>query len=391
MRVRVIIAVAFLWAVAVTAGALTGWPSSLYRDGDFFGFWAGSRSVLEGRDPYDLAWWVAIHAREGSAELTYQWPPVGPRWPSVYPLWTDLAFVPFAALPFRIAAAAWLVSQVTAVLAVVVVLSRLILGTTRNAAGGLALGLAFVVGSYPFWLLIAGGNMTGWLFAIYWGAVACVLTGRERTGGALVGLLLLKPQAVLAAVPAVLAALPRDRVWAFGAGLAVAAGLLVSATAVQPSWIGEWLSAVGILRTAGVSNATLWTLDRVVEIPLAGPAAVGGLGIAVLWWLGRSKPAWLWVVCASIALSVAVAPYGWSYDELLLLPVVLPIITATMAWRTPHRMAMLLAAALVLDVLPWILHAVALRRGGEELNAIVPVLALGLVVLAQRGSGATIR
>ena len=124
-----------LGLVAVTVGSLLGWPLATYRDGDFFAFWAGSRSVIEGQDPYDLAWWTAIHAREGSAELTFLWPPSGPRWPSVYPLWTDLTFVPFAIVPIAVGAAAWLVTQTLAVLAVVVVLWRLVDGRAISGSG----------------------------------------------------------------------------------------------------------------------------------------------------------------------------------------------------------------------------------------------------------------
>ena len=379
MRVTIALA-AVAWLVAVAGCAVTGWPLAIYRDGDFFAFWAGSRSLFEGRDPYDLAWWTAIHAREGSAELTFLWPLSGPQWPSVYPLWTDLVFLPVAIVPIGFGAAVWLVSQVMAVLAVVVVLWRLILGHARTS---LLLVIAIVTGSYPFWLLIVGGNMTGWLFAIYWGAVGLALTERYASAGAIIGLVLLKPQALLVAVPAALATLPRQRPRAALAGLAVATALFVTTIVLRPAWIGEWLSSLAIARTVPLSNSTVWTLDRAIgQVPWIGPAMAIGLGLATFWWVARSRPSWLWVVCASTALSVAVAPYGWSYDELLLLPVALPIIAVTSGWRTAERVAMLLATAVVLDVLPWILHAVALRRGGEELNAFVPVLALGLVVLA---------
>ena len=271
----IVAAIGVLGLVAVATCSLIGWPLATYRGGDFFAFWAGSRSVIEGQDPYDLAWWTAIHAREGSAELTFLWPPSGPRWPSVYPLWTDLMFAPFAIVPIAVGAAAWLVSQTLAVRAVVVVLWRLVEG---RAKGGLVLVLAIVVGSYPFTLLIVGGNMTGWLFAIYWGAVAFALAGRPTRAGALLGLLLLKPQAFLVAGPVALATISKARPRAVLASLGVAALLFGSALVVRPTWISEWLASVAVARTVPLSNATLWTLDRAIGAgPFSGPVAVVAL------------------------------------------------------------------------------------------------------------------
>ena len=330
----IVAGVVILGLATVALLSLVGWPLATYRDGDFFAFWAGSRSIIEGQDPYDLAWWTVIHAREGSSELSFLWPPSGARWPSVYPLWTDLVLAPFAAVPIAVGAAAWLVTQTLAVLAVVIVLWRRIPG---RAKGSLPLVLAILVGSYPFTLLIVGGNMTGLLFAIYWSAVALALAGRQSRAGALLGLLLLKPQAFLVAGPVALATIWKARPRAALASLGVAAVLFVSALVVRPTWIPEWLSAVAIARTVPLSNATLWTLDRAIGgAPFTGPLAVVALLVGSAWWSATRRPSWLWLICASTAVSIAVAPYGWSYDELLLIPLALPIIATASGWRPGH-------------------------------------------------------
>jgi len=127
--------------------AALGWAASAYRDGDFFQFRAGARAIAEGASPYDAAWSVAFHAREGSLALLQ--PPLygSVAWTTPYPLWTFLVLIPFGAMPLGLSAASWLIFQLAGLAVALGTLTRS-LGLARDRRA-LALLAAIVIAFEP--------------------------------------------------------------------------------------------------------------------------------------------------------------------------------------------------------------------------------------------------
>ena len=182
------------------------------------------------------------------------------------------------------------------------------------------------------------------------------------------------PFAFLGIALLVSATWPERRRLALGA-LCTAGPLVFATVALRPGWYTEWLgSAVG-LAASPRSNATVWTLDRVAGLPSWSGPAVAALVIgAFAIWFARVRPPVATAFVVAIPVSLAVAPYGWSYDQLLLL---VPIGVALAAIGGLAGRALI---ALVATVLPWSLYVLAFRRGGEELSVITPVLVFALLV-----------
>jgi len=302
-----------------------------------------------------------------------------------YPLWTFVPLVPLAFLPLAAAAATWLVLQLSALLAGLVVLGRVVLARPRR---DLPVLLAVAADAQPLWIVAGGGNISGLVSAALAGSVAATLTGRAALGGALLALTLLKPQSFAIVALALLVGLPAAGRTAFvGAGLAVAVLLAGASFALDPGWIAGWWRSATVLQSTEFSNATGWTLGRLVS---AGPAAtitsvaavLGTIAILIRWaWTAR--PALPWLIAAAVPVSIFSSPHGWSYDQVALL-VSAGVVLGGAPDRGPARVWHLVAIALVFDALPWLLYAVALARADEKLSAITPLAALAVVLWAWR-------
>lgn len=366
------------WLAAVVALTSIGWPADRYRHNDFAGFWAGARVLIEGGDPYDLPTWLAIHERIGSEGRA-----LVPRGTAFgYPLTTAVVFAPLGLLPVALAAPVWLVTQVAAALAAVVALGRHLLRpeTSRD----LPLVVAFGASSQPAWVLVEGGNLGGLLLAIVAGALALLLRGHAVLGGAVLGLLVVKPHPFLLFVPLLLLALPRRAaVRALAAAAAVGGGILVLSLLLRPDWIAEWLVPVGRIQAAPVGRATAYGLAP-PDARWLGLLLVAAL-LAVMWvWWRSTRPAMPVVAGAALAVSLVAAPYGWSYDQLVLAVAVAVAVALAGPLPPASRVRALALVALVSVALPWILYVRAFTSGHEAWSVLSPIATFATLLLIHR-------
>ena len=363
-------------AVAVLAGALsvvTCDRAPTYRHSDFFQFWAAPRLLLEGRDPYDPGDWATIYAREARPPVATP-PPPGRH---IYPLWSAVPLLPLALLPVETAASIWIVAQTAAVGLALVVLGR----TFALAPAERALLFGIAAGYQPLWLIVGGGNVTGFMLAVVAAAIA-LLHRRPILAGATLSVLAMKPHPFVLSAPVVLlAARPEHRLRVAIAAAVALAGLVAIALPLGPGWIASWLDAALArqLEPTG-SNATVWTIGRVIPgAPVIAPVVVAGaIAALVIWWRVVEPPAPV-LVAGAVAVSVLVALHGWSYDQTLLLVTLGAILGQIGALAGKARIAALIATSMILCVLPWLLYAIALQRSGEEWSAITPLLTFGLL------------
>lgn len=376
MTARVAIAALTSYVLLALLLAALGWPGRSYWNGDHLIFWAGSRAVLAGVSPYEEAWWESLPEREGRPEIALPFrPSSGPAVTTAYPLWTFIVFAPFGALPYDLAAAAWLTAQLAIVACGLAVLALALLERPRRDLPVIA-GIA--AGFQPMWILVGNGNITGFLFGAVAGGLTALISGRPFLAGSLLGLLALKPHpfALLPLVVLFGAAQPAKVV----AGSVTTLGVLAALSfAVRPGWVGEWLPQLAAARTAGLSNATGATLDRIFATPLAPALAITLAVIAFIAWWRSPRPGLVAVFAGAIAVSLFIAPYGWSYDHLHLL-IIAVVVVASLPGGGRLRIAGLVLLAIVAGLVPWVLYAVAFSRGGEELSAVIPLLFFMLLV-----------
>jgi hypothetical protein len=359
-------------------------PAATYRHNDFSQYYAGARAVATGRSPYDDAFWVVLRDIGSTALFAKPYATVGDTGLTTpYPLWVFALLSPMGLLPLAVAAPAFLMAQLTALLTALIAAARRLLPSARRER----LVFAAIAATFqPLWLVVVGGNIAGLVAAGFIGAVAAALAGRPRLAGGLLAMCLLKPNVVVVAGAVILVALePKARARALSGFVLVAAVLVAIAFAIDPSWPAPWWRNVTALQATTWSNATAWTIDRALGSPRwTAPLAVAlALGSFVAWALMR-RPAPSTLIAGAVPLSIFVAPHAWSYDAAPLL-VTVAVLVAIVGRMAGVAGTLGLAVIFALAVaLPWAAYALAFRRGGEEWTALAVLLFFPLVALADR-------
>ncbi|HYR93600.1 MAG TPA: glycosyltransferase 87 family protein [Methylomirabilota bacterium] len=389
-RVRLGIAIATLALAATAVLVIAGWPGRSYLDSDYLQYYAGSRALIEGASPYDHTWWAEFHQRVGSRALSS--PPhtgdANDDWTTPYPIPTFIALIPFALLPLTLAEPLFATSQVALLLGAMLALAAVVprsLSTPGAVRADRIFLIAITAASQPLWVLLAGGNATGFAVAAFTFALAALLVGRSWLSGLLVAGILIKPHLFVLGALALFVGAPVALRARLAAGAAIGTlALVLPAFVLQPGWVGDWLRQAGTLQASSFSNATGWTIARPFTAAFLVPSAVvvvACVAALVVWWW-RARPDLLRLVAGALPVSVLVAPHGWSYDYIALLPTL--VAGVGLASGSRMRTAALGAVALLAVLVPWLLYSVAMGRNGEDLSAPFLIVAEVAIIAAVR-------
>ena len=269
---------------------------------DFASFWAAGRLALDGQPA--LAYDLTAHR---AVEMTVA--NMGGLMPFPYPPPFLFAVTAFAFAPYWLAYLAWIVATA----ALYFVAARLFVADRYAFA-------------HPASLVNAAIGQNGFLTSGIFLAGASAVVTRPILGGAILGLLIIKPQLALLLPVALLAA----RNWrAIGAAAASALVLLAASAmvfgmdafrgflAMSGNYAGfmaadrwnwaEQTSIFGFLRSAGAPQAVA-----------LGVQGVGALAAAAVTWRAWSR-GWDDRVPVLAAATLLVPPYVFTYDSLLLI------------------------------------------------------------------------
>lgn len=359
------------------------WP--VPHVGDWFQFWFAGHLVATGQSPYDpAAIAYAEHAygpiANGFAANTFNGiDPVRHLW--LYPPWVNVALAPFGALPLEIGITLLHVLFVVVAIAAIVLTMRL----ARPASAWVtALVLAVGAAAMPFVLATRTGHYT----AVVLCGVLLLADGWRRDSAWRVALgavlVALKPHLFLVLALAALVALIARRRWRV---LGVTAGallvLVVVGEIISPIPLETFTSNVGTKATLDV--ATIWVLASLVA-----PAFAFALGLVIA--AGAAALAWRAVtradaalrptmfIAATAALSLAVAPYAQTYDQLALLPATALAMVGAEGQPPLRRAAVLGGGVIAMVALAWVTYFASFLLGTQAWGALVPLATL--VVLA---------
>ena len=360
-----------LGAILLVASGYLGAGLESVRQSDFAGFWVGARAVVAGYDPFHAADWPSLAEALGGQRPDTQ--------VFGYPGWVALALVPLALLPLPAAWAVWTFGGLIVAAAAV----RLLVRTATpdlpvvHTLAGLTL-----LASQPARTAVVLGQ---WAFLLLAALVLAVILIRRRplAAGIAATVLLAKPQLFLLAYPALtLRAFALGRLQPFAAALVAGGTVLIAGSLIAlPGWPAAWLAAVPGRRLFEAPQTT--TIPALLNGVVGRPAVVVTAILAVMLLLtalsfrpSTDAGLGIWLV-----LSLVVAPYQWSYDQLPLLVAI--VLVASGIRGISQRRAVLTASAVfaLVLLLGTLLGVHAARSGTEVLAALVPALALvGLVI-----------
>lgn len=343
---------------------------------DLVGLLAGGRAILAGVDPYDPTRWTAFASAVGQRPET---PVFG------YPPWVALAFVPLALLPTAAASLAWTLGTLATALASVLLVGRRVgwpLVPTTIVAGA----------SWPAILVLLEGQWGFALFTLGAFGLYALVERRDRLAGAAFGAMVLaKPQLfVLAAIGLGVWAVARRRPRPIAGALVVIVAGVALGTIAAPGWLPPYAVSVLLPRSgrstqqptlaglagdvAGPAWPMLW-VALVVTLAVLAIAAVRAVPVRHRAGLAFG---------AGLALSVAAAPYSWSYDHYLALPLAASLFGIADASRGRARWLLGGAVAVLFGPIAFVFWESAYIRWHDTLAGLVPACAIVLAWLATR-------
>ena len=352
----VLVAVAYvLGTVGIYRALMIGRTATVW---DFYQLWYGARALLfEHRDPYDPQVTLEMQqALYGRPALTSEGQPA-----FYYPMPVLLLVVPFALVPYPLAAAAWLCSLLFALTAAVGVA---LWGLRWRASpyGRTALVL-WALALFPVLWSVLLGQVAALLLLPLNAGLAALLHKRDRLAGAFLALSALKPQLVCLLLPAVGVWALLNRRWhLLGTFVATLIALSGVSWLLLPAWPARFLDSVTHYATIS---------------PFAAPLRIlfeGWLGLSVRWlWIGvgivllggclavwlrtREEPARVaWAASATLIVSALVIPRIGMINQLNLLWPALMVVHRMWFRRGWWGIASVVLLV-VMVVIPWVVAA----------------------------------
>lgn len=323
---------------------------------DFRGYYAATRVLLDGGNPYDyeLVSRVLLEVTGTQGNNPYYYPP-----------WFAWLFIPLAALPFNMARAIWM--------AVNYVLWNISLVRLGGAMGwslrGWRLYSIFTLTTFSFAWITWRYEQAGILvFAILVELILSIQKEKWTQSGVWLALLLIKPNVTLLIVAGLGLWLIRNNGWrAVRVAIFVTAGLLAASTAITPGWYQPiFEDGFGIGLTSVLDGP-----DRVVayRINSTFPDWLATLGVTrriryaaygvflvagLIWFTGTAwkSDSLSQAVSVSVLASFALTPYALQYDYP---PLVIPLFWGL--WQaistTAEKRVSFLITGFVLSVIFW--------------------------------------
>jgi len=302
---------------------------------DFVEYWGAGRLLLDGGNPYDAD---QLHPLQRSVSDT-----VDKAIMMWNPPWALPLIAPFAALPWRIAHAVWLLTQLAALLLSADLLWRTYGGSPHRRPVAWLLGIVFA----PTCFLLFIGQISGLLLLGLAGFLYLWTRDRPAMAGCVAALTALKPHhlALFALLLALEATRNRRAARAVVAGALVLVIGSVIATLMNPDIWQQYRAALGRPSSATFESMedfehdTLgyWLRQRIPGTPFAAmfiPLGVAVVGTVNYWVRQRVSFDRVRVLPMIVLISMLVTPYGaWAFDMVLLL---VPIIALAVQRDRPE-------------------------------------------------------
>jgi Glycosyltransferase family 87 len=346
--------------------------SPTYVMGDFRAFYCAGQAIAHGANPYLNEPLRTCEANAGPPEEPAFLEPVA--LPAPLPPYALLLFVPFALLPFPVAAVCWGAVLVGA-MALAVALLRRVTGVSSVV---LDLVFAPIAATVTFYV----GQPVPLVFAALAGAALFVRRERWAAAAACAAFASIEPHVALAALAGMLVAFPRARIPVLLCGAVLAA---VSALGVG---LGTVVSYVrDVVPAHALANVYEWQFSLtsvLTSLGVAAPAAIraGELMFAAMTLLGVLAALRLKKMTGDPAVMVIVPPafalFGGVHVHFQQLAVAFPAVLYVYA-RYP-RVRALAASGVAFAMIPWNV------MGASVLAGLSPLIAgaFGALTLSRR-------
>jgi Glycosyltransferase family 87 len=306
---------------------------------DFVCFWAGGRLTAEGANPYSEELQYTLQHAEGS--------PRSYALPFYYPPWALPVMVPFGQLSFPIARLLWVVAIVILLLICLNGLARVYALPARWQMATFILCFSF----FPALLMVRLGQRT---FLPLLGAVGFLYFLKQKRdfwAGTALALLGMKVHLSLVLLPVVALWVLAGKRWqVLLGGLLAGLVLVLLPLAWNPALYGlyfDYMSHTRPIFLAPTPGALLAHVGRHHGLRFL-PALLGMCWGGLYWRQHRQDWDWAERLPLLLFVSLLAAPYGWSYDLVLLF---VPLVqVAARLGQNPDRLRIALAVGFLVMI-----------------------------------------
>lgn len=305
---------------------------------DFLEYWSAARLAMEGGNPYDGAALLEVERAVGWSHdrALMMWNPP----------WTLALVMPVALLPFDAATFVWLMLRVCLVLGAGFLLWRYFAPRSRHQW----MGMLLPVGFFPTWSALLIGQISPWVLIGVVGFLWAERKGWDYAAGACLSLLTIKPHVIYLFLLAALWWTWQKRRWGILIGwVSALTGANVLVLVVDSDVFTDYLAAAANPPLAWQTPTFGLWLRMLTDLGIGWlqfvPSMLGGLGLVV--WLWHRRGPWRWAVLSGPLLlgSVVTASYGWSHDQVVLLPAVVALVAGMWSKQPMERVAILVLLA----------------------------------------------
>ncbi len=318
-------------------------------------YWTGGRLTLQGNNPYDPQQVEQLQiAAGGVASGSYTISIM------LNPPWTLPLLMPFSLLDYPTGRLTWLVFSIFLILLASHLLWTIYAGNPKKRWFYILLVVVFAptisvleVGQLAPYILI---GIVGFLYFI-------TSPKNDWLAGISLAIASIKPQIALLFWMAVLIWILQQRRWKIIISAAISVLVLtLIALLFDPHILQQYRSMLQNYQIADWANPTIGAYLRYFWFGTHNfwlqflPSIVGGLWL-VYYWLRHNK-AWDWPSDLPLMLLVSqiTSPYTWTYDQVILIPVIIQATLWITAEKKSKTMIFYLGTYLMLSILDLVLH-----------------------------------
>jgi hypothetical protein len=297
---------------------------------DFIAYWSSSHILVSGGNPYDQTTLSNLEqsicpglSTQGGAHLNTWNPP-----------WLLLIFIPLGLLPYPIAALVW-----TFINTFLIGLS-LIIFWQLSSHGENPRGILFVfLAGFVFIETLATitiGQITPIVMLSVILFILCIDHRLDFYAGSILLFALIKPQVTYFFILVVLIWIIKKRRWKIIAGFCITLFIsLVIYWVIIPNWVSKYIDLLNSMPYYSLYTSTFGSfIDAVFHIKWFYLAGI--LLIFVIKPVLRivERDGWFTAMNMSILVSLPLSPFGFSFDQIVILPAITQIIS--WLWAVPY-------------------------------------------------------
>ncbi len=314
-----------------------------WGENDFLPYWSASKTMLAGGNPYDpndlLQVQKELRVVLGSVdEVRQAWGPP----------WMMLLISPLTLIDFKIAVSIWIFCNVVFITLALYLLWGMLFGPSDRKGLIISLGVGYLFGNTI--MLINLGQFSSILLIGFVVFIWCLERKFYLWAGLAMLLLVIKPQITYLVVLVIILWAIRNRKWGILQGFFVSGSLLlIILWLIFPNWLPLYINTVIAIPNVQIQYSTIGSFIESI-FGISAFKYIGLLLIPLSYPLAKyvDIAGWLTTLNLALLISIPLAPYGFSFDHILLLPAVVQMISWIKNKRLPKFYARVIGIGMVI-------------------------------------------